>query len=145
MVIGVSPSLVMLEVEDNPADAAFLSEAVQASQTPATIHVVENGRDAMRFLRRETPFPDAPRPDVVVLDLNLPIKNGREVLAEMASDPALNTIPVAILTTSASEAHVCEIYSPGRCVYLSKTADFKQLQIIVRRIAAHAIGLLHRA
>jgi DNA-binding response OmpR family regulator len=75
---------------------------------------------------------------VIVLDLNLPIKNGQAVLKEMAADPELRTIPVAVLTTSTSERWVCNVYPPGRCEYFVKTEDFKKLQTIVGQIAAHA-------
>jgi CheY-like chemotaxis protein len=131
-------SLEMLLVEDNPGDVVFFEEAIEATRTPATLHIVGDGSEAMRFLRRQGPHADAPRPDVVVLDLNLPIKNGQEVMIEMAADPELNTIPVAVLTTSTSEACVCDLYSPGRCMYFSKTVDFRRLQDIVRQVAAHA-------
>lgn len=126
--------VVILIAEDNLADVVFFQEALEVTQIPATVHVVGDGRDAMRFLMRQGRFDDAPRPDRVVLDLNLPIKRGDEVLAAMSADPELNTIPVTILTTSTSEACVCEMYPPGRCQYFSKTADFKELQDIVRRI-----------
>jgi CheY-like chemotaxis protein len=129
----------MLIVEDNPADVVFFREAVEATGTPVVLHAVTNGEDAMRYLRREAPFADAPRPAVIVLDLNLPIKNGQEALVEMASDTQLNTIPVAVLTTSTSEVCVCDLYPPGRCLYFTKTHDFRQLQDIVRQIAAHAL------
>ena len=92
----------------------------------------------MQFLRRQPPVTDAPRPDVIVLDLNLPVMNGHEVLTAMASDPVLSTIPVAILTTSTSETYVCDVCPRGRCLYFTKTADFKMLQDFVRQIAAHA-------
>jgi CheY-like chemotaxis protein len=128
----------MLVAEDNPADVVFLGEAVEATKTPATLEVVTNGEDAMRFLRRQAPFADAPRPDVLVLDLNLPRKSGREVLQEMAGQPALRTIPVAILTTSRSESHLCDAHPDGPCRYFTKTANFGQLQGIVRQIVAHA-------
>ena len=130
--------VVMLMVEDNPADVVFFREAVEASQTAADIHVVTNGAEAMRYLRQEAPFDRAPRPDVLVMDLNLPLKNGQEVMAEVASDPAMNTIPVAILTTSTSETCLCDVYPKGRCLYFTKTDDFRRLQDIVREIAAHA-------
>jgi two-component system response regulator len=131
--------LVMLVVEDNPADVLFFEEAVEASQTPAKLHVVCDGSDAMRFLRRQSPHAGAPRPDVMVLDLNLPVKSGKEVLAEMAADPDLRTIPVAILTTSTSERWVCGVYPSGRCTYFVKTDEFKKLQEIVKSIAHHAV------
>jgi CheY-like chemotaxis protein len=130
--------LVMLVVEDNPADVLFFREAVQSSKTPSSVQVVGDGNDAMAFLRREGSFADAPRPDVIVLDLNLPLKNGHEVMKELSADPSLNTIPVAILTTSTSEEYVCECYPRGRCLYFTKTDDFRQLQDIVRQIAAFA-------
>jgi CheY-like chemotaxis protein len=133
----VNDSTVILMVEDNPADVVFFQEAMQASRAASTLHVVGDGSQAMRFLRREAPFSGAPRPDVIVLDLNLPVKNGQEVMRELASDPALNSVPVAILTTSTSEAWVCDIYPPGRCVYFTKTDDFKQLQDIVLQIVAY--------
>ena len=130
--------LVILVVEDNPADVMFFEEAVEANQMPAKLHVVVDGGDAMCFLRRQGAHADAPRPDVVVLDLNVPIKNGQNVLKEMAADPGLRTIPVAILTTSTSETWVCKLYPPGKCAYFVKTDAFKKLQDIVRQIAAHA-------
>lgn len=135
-----SAPTVMLMVEDNPADVVFFKEAVITSQVQVTVHVVAHGQDALRFLRRQGSFAGAPRPDVVVLDLNLPIMNGQEVLVEMSSDPELNTMPVAILTTSTSELCVCDLYPAGRCVYFTKTDEFKRLQEIVRAIVAHAGG-----
>ncbi len=130
--------LLMLIVEDNPADVVFFSEAVEATETPATLRVVTNGEDALRFLRRQAPFADALRPDVIVLDLNLPVKNGTEVLREMVDEPALRTIPVAILTTSNSDSHLCDAHPDGRCQYFVKTAEFEELQSIVRQIVSHA-------
>jgi CheY-like chemotaxis protein len=130
--------IVVLMAEDNRADVVLFREAVEASQTAAEIHVVTNGAEAMRFLRRKAPFDRAPRPDIVVLDLNLPLKNGQEVIVEMAAEIELNTIPVAILTTSTSETCICELYPAGRCLYLTKTDDFKRLQDIVRQIATQA-------
>jgi CheY-like chemotaxis protein len=138
MNVVVNDSLVMLVVEDNPADVVFFREAVEAARLPSAMHVVADGSDALKFLRRQPPFADAPRPDVIVLDLNLPIKNGQEVLVEIAADPELNTIPVAVLTTSTSETCVCDLYPAGRCLYFTKTEEFKRLQEIVRKIAAHA-------
>jgi CheY-like chemotaxis protein len=128
----------VLLVEDNPGDVVLFREALAATGLSAQVHVVEGGDDAIWFLRRQHRFADAPRPHVVVLDLNVPTRNGREVLMEMASDPALNTIPVAVLTTSTSEAHVSGMYPRGRCLYFTKTGDFTRLQDIVRQIAVHA-------
>ena len=133
-----SQDLVMLVVEDNPADVLFLEEAVEASKTQARMHVVGDGNEAMMFLHRQGLHAQAPRPDVIVLDLNVPIKNGREILEEMAADPELRTIPVAILTTSTSETWVCDLYPAGRCRYFNKTEKFHKLQEIVRKISDHA-------
>ncbi len=130
--------LMMLLAEDNAADVVFFREALENTGLEIRLEVVANGEQAMRFLNRQEPFGQVPRPDVFVLDLNLPVKSGQEVLLEMAADPALNTIPVAILTTSISETCVCEMYSPGRCLYFVKTDDFTELQGVVRQIAAHA-------
>jgi CheY-like chemotaxis protein len=129
--------LTMLLAEDNAGDVVFFREALEDTGLQVGLQVVSNGEQAMRFLYRQEPFDQVRRPDVFVLDLNLPVKNGQEVLLELASDPALNTIPVAILTTSTSETCVCEMYPPGRCLYFTKTDDFQQLQEIVRQIAAH--------
>jgi DNA-binding response OmpR family regulator len=76
----------------------------------------------------------------MILDLNLPVKSGQEVLREMAADSGLNTIPVAVLTTSSADAGVCALYPPGRCRYFTKTDDFKSLREIVRDVAAHALA-----
>ena len=130
--------MVVLMVEDNPGDVVFFQEATEASRTPADFHIVTNGAEALQYLRQEAPFGCTLRPDVMVLDLNLPFKNGQEVMAEIGSDPAVNTIPVAILTTSTSESSICDLYPEGRCLYFTKTDDFRQLQDIVRKIAAHA-------
>ena len=130
--------LVMLLVEDNPADVLFFKEALVAVGVAARMHVVSDGEEAMQFLHREATFAQAPRPDVLVLDLNLPIKTGHEVLREMAADPVLRTIPVVILSTSTSEHHACDLYLSGRCLYFVKTHQFEQLQAIVKQIAAYA-------
>lgn len=136
-----SSSMVMLVAEDNPADVVFFNEALEESQTRAEVHVVDNGVDALRYLRRQEPFAEAPRPNVMVLDLNLPLKNGQDVLLEMAADAGLRAIPVAILTTSTSEAHVGRTYTSGRCLYFVKTDQIKRLRDIVREIAAFAQGI----
>jgi CheY-like chemotaxis protein len=129
---------VLLMLEDNPADVVFFREALEATGISARLEVVEDGEQAMQFLRRQNGYADAPRPDVMVLDLNVPIKNGREVMEDMAGDPALNSIPVAVLTTSTSERSICELYPSGRCLYFVKTDDFRRLQDIVREIVGHA-------
>lgn len=130
--------LVVLLIEDNPADVVFFKEALEATRMAADVYVVGDGRTALRFLLRGNPYHEAPRPDVIVLDLNLPIRNGQEVMSDLVSDPNLNGIPVAVLTTSTSETHVCSMYPSGRCLYFTKTDDFSELQRIVTRIGAFA-------
>ncbi|MCK9297013.1 MAG: response regulator [Desulfobulbaceae bacterium] len=128
----------ILLVEDNPGDVALFEEAVEVCGLPVRVHTVDHGLEALQFLRRQGPFADAPGPDVVVLDLNLPIMNGQELLAEMMADPQLQRLPVAVLTTSAFDQYVCDLCPPGRCLYFSKTDDFQLLQDIVRQIVDHA-------
>ena len=93
----------ILLVEDNPADARLAVEALKDSKVRNNLHHVEDGVEAMRFVRRQQEFAHVPRPDLILLDLNLPRKDGREVLAEIKADPSLRTIPVVILTTSRAE------------------------------------------
>jgi CheY-like chemotaxis protein len=128
---------VILVVEDNEGDVFFFKEALDASRVRATVYSVSDGNQAMNFLNRRPPHADVPRPDVIVLDLNLPAKSGREVIREMAADPSLRSIPVAVLTTSTSEASVCKSY-PGRCLYFTKTDNFGRLQDIIRQIVLQA-------
>ena len=129
----------MLMVEDNPGDVVLFREAVACTALSVQLHVVNNGGDAMAFLRRQGKFADATRPDVVVLDLNTPIRSGREVLQDMKADPTLCQIPVMILTTSGVDQDVVDLYTPGRCRYEVKSALFRDLAAIVARI--HAFGL----
>ncbi len=130
--------LSILLVEDNLADVVFFREAMHATGLRASVEWIGNGEDAMKYLRRRGEYANARRPDVLVLDLNVPMKNGQEVLAEMAADSGLSRIPVAVLTTSISETHVVSSYTPGLCTYFVKTDQFDRLQDIVRQIASHA-------
>ena len=102
-------SIEILLVEDNPGDARLTIEAMRDAKLSNRLHIVEDGVEAMQFLRREGRFTDAPRPDLILLDLNLPKKDGREVLAEIKSEPLLKRIPVVVLTTSRAEEDVLQI------------------------------------
>ncbi len=133
-------ALTILLVEDNPGDVVLFSEAVDASGSGAKVLVACDGIKAMQFLRKEGGYAQSPRPDVVVLDLNLPAKSGREVLAEIKADPALSGMPVVILTTSTWEAHLCREYAAGRCLYLTKTGNFRELLKMVNQIVAFALA-----
>ncbi|MEW6220774.1 MAG: response regulator [Thermodesulfobacteriota bacterium] len=132
-----APCTILL-VEDNPADVTFFEEALADCQIPARLQVVEHGLKALQVLRRQGAFAAALRPDVVVLDLNLPVMNGREVLAAMMADPDLRDLPVVVLSTSVSDHRVIDLCPPGHCLYFSKTDDFGLLQEIVRQIIQHA-------
>lgn len=124
----------ILMVEDNPGDVRLTREALKGSKVLHRLNVVEDGVAALEFLRREPPYEDAPRPDIVLLDLNLPKKDGREVLSAIKADPALRSIPVVILTTSQAEEDVLRAYNLNANCYVTKPVDFDQFMRIVRTI-----------
>ncbi len=124
----------ILLVEDSPSDAQLAIEALQAAKIANRLNHVEDGVEAMRFVRRQGPYKDAPRPDLILLDLNLPRKDGREVLEELKEDPDLKTIPVVVLTTSRSEQDVLRSYKLHANCYISKPVDFSQFMEVVRSI-----------
>ena len=129
-----SRSIEILLVEDNPGDARLTIEAMREAKMSNRIHVVEDGVEAMQFLRREGRFGDAPRPDLILLDLNLPKKDGRAVLAEVKTDPALRRIPVVVLTTSRAEEDVLKAYDLHANAYVTKPVDLTQFMKIVAQI-----------
>ncbi len=116
----------ILLIEDNPADIRLTQEAFQQARLQNTIHVVQDGVNAMAFIRQTAPFQQVPRPDLILLDLNLPKKDGREVLKEIKSDPHTRTIPVVVLTTSDDEADVLRSYDLHANAYLVKPIDILQ-------------------
>jgi CheY-like chemotaxis protein len=124
----------ILLVEDNPGDADLAREALRVSKVANALHVVGDGVQAMEFLRRQGRFVTASRPDLVLLDLNLPRKDGREVLFEMKSDDDLKRIPVVILTTSQDEADVFNSYNLHANCYITKPIDLNQFLKVVRSI-----------
>jgi len=124
----------ILMVEDNPADARLTEEALKEGLLCNRLHLARDGVEAMKFLRREEPFRDAPRPDVVLLDLNLPRKDGREVLAEIKTDPNLKNIPVVVLTTSEAEQDIVKSYALHANCYVTKPVDLQRFIEIVRQI-----------
>ena len=124
----------ILLVEDNPGDVRLTTEALKEAKVVNKLHVVRDGVEALSFLRREGPHAGAPRPDLMLLDLNLPRKNGREVLAEIKNDPALRLIPVVILTTSQAEEDVLKAYNLHANSYIVKPANFEQFLEVVRSI-----------
>ncbi len=130
---SIMPIEVLL-VEDNPGDAELTRIALQDSKISINLNVVEDGVEAMAFLRRQDNYARKPHPDIVLLDLNLPRKDGREVLAEIKSDDKLKRIPVVVLTTSQSEEDILKAYNLAANCYITKPVDFDQFVKIVQSI-----------
>lgn len=124
----------ILLVEDNPGDVRLTREALKDAKVSNMLHVVEDGVAALDFLYRRGAYSAVPRPDLILLDLNLPRKNGREVLAEVKQDPRFRAIPVVILTTSQAEEDIVRAYDLHANCYISKPVDFAQFSKIVRTI-----------
>lgn len=124
----------ILLVEDSPTDVLMAREALENSKVLNRLHVVEDGEQALAFLRNQPPFSNARKPDLILLDLNLPRKSGREVLAEVKVDQRLKLIPVVILTTSKAEEDIVKSYGLHANCYITKPVEFTQLAEVVRRI-----------
>ena len=124
----------ILMVEDNPGDIRLTQEALRENKMNNTLHVVKDGVEAMAFLRREETYADARRPDLILLDLNLPKKDGREVLREIKADKELGRIPVVILTTSQAEEDIIKTYDLHANCYISKPVDLEQFTQVVQSI-----------
>jgi two-component system, chemotaxis family, response regulator Rcp1 len=127
-------SVNILLVEDNEADVVLTLEAFKEAKVKNDLHVVKDGVEAMAFLRREGKYADAPRPDVILLDLNLPRKDGRQVLKEIKNDASLKLIPVVVLTTSRSEEDVIQAYTQHANCYIAKPVDFDQFMHVVKSV-----------
>lgn len=126
----------ILLVEDNPGDARLTREALKEGKIRNNMSVVGDGEEALAFLRRENSHADAPRPDLVLLDLNLPRKDGREVLEEIKEDPDLKRIPVVVLTTSKAEEDILRTYNLHANCYINKPVDLDQFINVVKSIEA---------
>jgi two-component system, chemotaxis family, response regulator Rcp1 len=124
----------ILLVEDSPSDTELTLEALRDFKVRNHVSVVEDGVLALQFLRREGNYAQAPRPDVILLDLNLPRKDGREVLAEIKHDDQFKTIPVVVMTTSRTEQDVLKAYQLNANCYINKPVDFNQFLEVVRTI-----------
>lgn len=129
----VKPKTIFL-VEDNKADIRLIQEVLKNSSVPHQVVTVRNGMDAMAYLRREGEYADALRPDLILLDLNLPRKDGREVLAEIKADPTLKRIPVVVLTTSRNEDDISQSYELHVNCYITKSRNLSELFHIVKGI-----------
>ena len=124
----------ILLVEDNPGDVRLTVEAFKEGKIRNHMSVVRDGVDALAFLRQEGPFADAPRPDLILLDLNLPRKNGRDVLAEINEEEGLKQIPVVVLTTSNAEKDILATRALNASCYINKPVDFAQFVTVVKII-----------
>lgn len=133
MSLSVRPVEVLL-VEDNPGDARLTTEALKEGRLRVNLSVVRDGVEALTFLRREDGYVSAPRPDLVLLDLNLPRKDGREVLSEMKDDAGLREIPVVILTTSSAEQDIARAYEMHANCYITKPVDMDEFISVVQAI-----------
>jgi CheY-like chemotaxis protein len=124
----------VLLAEDNPGDVTLTRKAFEKGQVANDLYVVSDGVEAMQFLRNEGPYADTPRPELILLDLNMPRMDGREVLAELGADPDLHRIPVVVLTSSSAEEDVARSYDLSANAYLTKPVDFAGFTDVVERI-----------
>lgn len=127
-------SIQVLLVEDNPGDVRLTKEALKEGKLLNELTVVGDGVEALSFLRKEGKYADALQPELILLDLNLPKKDGREVLAEIKADPRLRRIPVVVLTTSSAEEDILKIYDLHANCYITKPVDLEQFMRVVKSI-----------
>ena len=127
-------SIQVLLVEDNPGDVRLTKEALKEGKLLNQLTVVGDGVEALSFLRKEGKYADAIQPELILLDLNLPKKDGREVLAEIKADPKLRRIPVVVLTTSSAEEDILKIYDLHANCYITKPVDLEQFMGVVKSI-----------
>ena len=130
-----SPIEILL-VEDNPGDVRLTQEALKEGKVRNQLRVVDDGAKALEYLFRRGPYTGAPRPDLILLDLNLPKKDGREVLAEIKTDSDLKHIPVIMLTTSKAESDILDSYNLHANCYITKPVNLQQFLVAIRAIQA---------
>lgn len=124
-------SIDILLVEDNEGDAHLTREALKRAKVRNRVHTTSDGVEAMQFLRREGSFADAPRPDLILLDLNLPNMDGREVLEAIKADPSLRPIPIVVVTSSAAEQDILKSYDLNANCYVTKPVDLQQFLHVI--------------
>jgi CheY-like chemotaxis protein len=134
--VNTEPMEILL-VEDNEDDILLEQEALADAKLVNLMYVVRDGDEAIAYLRREGKYHDAKVPGLILLDINMPKKNGIEVLNEIKADPALVHIPVVMLTTSDSEADIVKSYAKGACSYITKPMDFDKFQEVVKQFALY--------
>jgi two-component system, chemotaxis family, response regulator Rcp1 len=127
-------SIEILLVEDNPGDVDLTKEALESAKVRNRLHVVDDGAKAIDFLFKRGEYADVPRPDIILLDLNMPKKDGRQVLEEIKADPQIADIPVVILTTSQAEEDILRSYQLHANCYITKPVDFQQFMHVVKSI-----------
>jgi CheY-like chemotaxis protein len=135
----------VLLVEDDPGDVLMTKEAFEHYKLRNVLHVVTDGEQALQFLRRTGGYADAPRPGLILLDLNLPRLDGLEVLAELKADPVLKVIPVVILTTSQAQQDVLRSYALHANAYVSKPVDFETFMEAIRQIDSFFVTVVKLA
>lgn len=126
----------ILLIEDNPADVELVKENMRTSKIFSELYIANDGVDALAFLRREGDFAGSPRPDIIILDLNMPRKDGRELLGDIKADKALRSIPVVVLTSSSEDQDVAQSYDLQANAYITKPLDLDGFAQIVRSIEA---------
>ncbi len=141
MTLGDSRPVQILLVEDNPADARLTQEAIRDTEYKYQLHLAEDGEEAMEFLHQEGEFADVPRPDLILLDLNLPGMDGREVLAEIKSDDDLGSIPVVVLTTSTAQQDLLYSYGLRANSYVNKPIDRDRFNDMIKSVMEYWINI----
>ena len=135
MTTTITQTAEILLVEDNASDARLTMEALRDSEPYGNLHAVENGEEALAWLRQEGEYSEAPRPDIILLDLNMPTKDGRQTLAEIKADDSLKRIPVVVFSTSTDEADILQAYDLKANCYVTKPADLEQFITVVKSVA----------
>ena len=141
MTLGDSRTVQILLVEDNPADARLTQEAIRDTEFRYQLHLAEDGEEAMEFLHKEGEFVDVPRPDLILLDLNLPGMDGREVLAEIKSSDDLGSIPVVVLTTSTAQQDLLYSYGLRANSYVNKPIDRDRFNDMIKSVMEYWINI----
>ena len=141
MTLGDSRPVQILLVEDNPADARLTQEAIRDTEFRYQLHLAEDGEEAMEFLYQEGEFADVPRPDLILLDLNLPGMDGREVLAEIKADENLGSIPVVVLTTSTAQQDLLHSYGLRANSYVNKPIDRDRFNDMIKSVMEYWINI----
>jgi chemotaxis family two-component system response regulator Rcp1 len=137
-----SRAIEILLVEDNPGDARLTLEAFKEGKVLNNLTVMKDGVEALAYLRRQEPYANSAQPDLILLDLNLPKKDGREVLSEIKADERLRTIPVVVLTSSAAEEDIARAYSRHANCYITKPVDLDQFLRVVHSIETFWLSLV---